>query len=165
MSLNPTITVTPLNPNPFVHDENYKRYCSGQLFCFGAFVGDTGKYSLTECFNQDKVVFWGADNMADPPPQELPGNFFKYPLAYLTICSSALPSNQYLLIYHLYGQGNNSRVAFYAWGNLIHSEQIVGDQYVAILTDIFRSDFPLTLIMFHIGTTFLELRGIECYII
>ena len=179
MTLNPTFSVTPLTPN--VDSPEGSLLCfRGRLTCQNVNLGimyseDTSvSYTLADQFKQNKACF--RNNMLlDPLPTEINfGEIVKYSSVWLTICSKATETNQYLLIFHVfadevYNANNCSKAVFYVNGNLVYTADVNGEQFVALLLDCPSQCEKLDIIMFHGGVVdsplTLQFRGVECYII
>jgi hypothetical protein len=82
----------------------------------------------------------------------------------MSFMTNANTENQYLLIFHVKGDGP-IKAAFYLNGNFLRSEKVVGDETIAILVDCPEPNTWWWVYMFHEGYGYLEFKGIECYIL
>jgi len=71
---------------------------------------------------------------------------------------------QYLLIYHVTG-GGGAKAAFFINGNHMRTEEVSGEEYIVILVDCPPSQTWWNAYMFLVDRGYLELKGIECYIL
>lgn len=166
MPLNPTFSLTPLNPFSSEYDwtnDLYKHWA--ELNCYGAYIPGYYPLKLSIQCAADKVVF-RFNRLDSPAPVTVPSNFYQKSCAMLDFRTNATPDNQYLLVYHLSVPSNlASKAAFYINGNLVREEWIKGEQYVAILMVCPSPQTFTRAYMFLTVMRTLELRGIECYIL
>jgi hypothetical protein len=118
---------------------------------------------LAAQFNQGKAVFVFASH-PDPAPGLEPPFHERYANAFLTFRTAATTTDQYLLIFHISGR-IGAKAAFYINGGLVHTEEVKGEQFVAILMDVASTGYWTYACMLHVGGGVLEFRGIEVYII
>ena len=162
MPLNPTFSVTPLNPRTSLYDYGksiWKHY--GALMCYGDFMSAWVYQRLLDQYNQDKAVL-----RYSPYPQSttFPSKWYEYSVARLYFITDAGIDNQYLLIYHVSG-GGGAKAAFFLNGNHLRTETVSGEEYIAILADCPPSQTWWNAYIFLIDGGYLELKGIECYIL
>ena len=164
MPLTPTFSVTPLKPLIYSYDSVkglYNHYA--YLRSFGAWIDAWSDRKLTDQYSQDKTVLH-LDPIVSPAPTSMPSPWYKYCVAHMGFKTNATPENQYLLIYHVVGMWG-ARAAFYINGNRVRSEEVAGEEYIAILTDCPPSQTWWHAYMFLEGTGRLDLKGIECFIL
>ncbi|MFC1486599.1 hypothetical protein ACFLRN_02765 [Thermoproteota archaeon] len=160
----PTATLSPLNPfsslygHPNEHSIHYMF-----LRCYGVWYDAWSERRLIDQSTQDKAVMYSMA-MPSPPPTAIIPTSFKNSRINMGFSTNATPENQYLLIYHLKGR-EGARAAFYINGNLIRSEEIDGEEYVAILVDCPPPQTFWHADMFHEERGMLEFMGIELYIL
>ena len=164
MPLTPTAEVTPLNPVSRSYDTvagTYNHYV--YLSCFGVKTNSWSDARLIDQYNQDKIVL-SHNEIVSPAPSVMPSPYFEYCVAYLGFLSKATTENQYLLIYHVVGR-YGAKAAFYINGNLVRSEAVDGEEYIAILLDCPPSQTWWAAYMFLEGTGRLDLKGIQVFIL
>lgn len=159
MPLNPTFSLTPLNPRSYDYDSvasEYRHY--GYLQCFGNFLNAWAYRRLEDQYNEDKAVLQYSPL---PATTTFPGGWTEYSVARVGFKTNAETENQYLLIYHLSGSG---KAAFFIDGNHVRTESVSGEEFIALLVDCPSSQTWMYAYMFLIDYV-LELKGVECYIL
>lgn len=160
MPLNPTFSVTPVHPWDRLYDYGksiWKHY--GLLQCFGVFLNGSGYQTLAQQYSQDKAVLRFSPL---PNTTTFPSNWTTYSVARLYFVTDAGVDNQYLLLYHVSG---SAKVAFFLNGNHLRTEQVSGEEYIALLVDCPPSQTRWNAYMFLIDGGYVELKGIECYVL
>jgi hypothetical protein len=164
MPLTPKFTLTPLNPYSNSYDnvnEEYTHYA--YLKCFGAYVHFTLTKNLPAQYNENKIVL-GCIPIDTPASTDFPYPYYKHSCAYISFKTNATTEDQYLLVYTLKGSGN-ARAAFFINGNLVRSEQIDGEENIAILVDCPESQTWWYSYIFLEGGGILEFKTLECYVL
>jgi len=166
LTLTPTAEVTPLNPVSSLIDDpvagTWKYYLV--LKSFNAFINAWGVETLKAQYDQNKTVFY-VNPIPSPAPSSMPFPYFKHSVAHLQFRSNATTENQYLLIYHVIGSWGYPRAAFYINGNLVRSEEVKGDEYIAILCDCPPSQTWWHAYMYHEDKGMLWLKGVQLFIL
>jgi hypothetical protein len=159
----PTATLSPIDQFSSSYDSasgTYNHYI--YLRCWGVWYDAWSDKRLTDQFTEDKAVLYGFP-IPSPPPSPLYVSS-KYSKVHLGFKTNATIENQYLLIYHVKGRWG-ARAAFYINGNLVRSEEIDGEEYVAILVDCPPPQTFWHVCMYLEGGGLLEFKGIEFYIL
>jgi hypothetical protein len=164
MPLTPTAEVTPKYPL----DRSYNSAASMwnhyvYLRSFGAWHDVWFDRRLTDQCSQDKTVFY-LDPIVSPAPSSMPSPYYKYCVAHMGFLSNATEENQYLLIFHVVGHWG-ARAAIYINGNLVRSEEVAGDEYIAILLDSPPSQTWWHAYMFLERTGRLDLKGVQLFVL
>ena len=159
MPLNPTFSLTPLIPLNYVYDSvagEYRHY--GYLYCLGNFLDAWHPRRLEDQYNEGKAVL---QYSPVPATTTFPSSWTQYSCARMGIKTNAEEDNQYLIIYHLSGSGE---VDFFVNSNHVRHEAISGEEFVALLVDCPPSQTWWYFYMF-LNSGYVELKGIECYIL
>ena len=167
MPLSPTFSLTPRNPSTASWNSeigDYNHYAT--LHCLGVFLGAYHNDNLNHQYDHDKARL-KCIGINIPAPITMPDLFWKHSVALLGFKTKATTEDQYLLIFHVRGM-YGARAAFYINGNLVRSEEVDGDETIAILVDCPAPQTWWWVYMFCEGTEYipaLELKEIECHIL
>ena len=159
MPLNPTFELTPLHPLSYDYNSvasEYRHY--GYLRCFGNFLNAWWPRRLEDQYNEDKAVL---QYSPVPATTTFPSGWNQYSCTRMAMKTNAEIENQYLIIYHLSGSGE---VDFFVNSNHVRHETVSGVGFVALLVDCPPSQTWWYFYMF-LNSGYVELKGIECYIL
>ena len=156
MSLNAKLSFTPLEAE-YSSAEAY-----GWMTLWGTWLYDIGRYTLKSKYENNMDILRYSP-FPSPLPDPLPSNYYEYSIARVRFRSNATIDDQYLLLFHV-SASMGTKAGFYINGNLVREEELNGDETVAILFDCPESD-TYTNVYMALGSGYIELKGIDCYVV
>lgn len=172
MTLQPFASLTPLNPYTYTYDASQPNapYVSALLDSYGGMSSHYAPYRLTDQHSSDELLL-GYDPV-DPADQTI-GNFFTDFYRRNTIRIyfrgyNVSTENQYLLLFSLRSLYGTPIAQFFIGTELIRSEELSGDEQVAILMDV-PGDGVATSVYVRLASSAMNsifgFKGMDCYLL
>ena len=140
MCINTFLTLSPLAPYAYTYDpaKPGAPYGFGGLYFFGGYVGDDFPYRLADQYNADEVVLgFDAVAISDQSITNVVTDVYRRSAMRLQFRGTNVSTeNQYLLIFHLRSGFGNPHAQFFVGTDLVRTEEIIGEQQVALLVDV-----------------------------
>jgi hypothetical protein len=172
MTLTPFFSLTPLNPRAYTYDASQPDapYASGYLWSYGGFSSYYYPHRLANQYSNDEL-FLGKDPV-DPTDQTI-GNivtdvYRRSALLFYFGGSNVSTENQFLLLFSLSSPTATPIAQFFVGTELVRSEEVTGEEQVAILLDVPGNGISTHLFVRLASTNFysvLGFKGMDCYLL
>jgi hypothetical protein len=172
MALEPFFSLTPLNPRTYTYDPSKpdEPYVFAYMDSFGGVSRSDDPYRLASQHSNDELIL-GYDPV-DPADQSILTTavpIFRSNTIVLSFRGTNVSSeNQYLMLFSLQKRGGTPIVQFFAGTTLVRSEELSGEEQVAILMDV-PGDRASTFVYLRLASlnfhSMFGFKGMDCYLL
>ena len=169
MALEPFFSLTPLNPEVHTYDAStpHKPYASAKMNSYGGLTFSQPPYRLTDQHSNDELLL-GYDPV-DPADQAFDPRFYRRNTVFFLFSPTNVHTeNQYLLLFSLRKLAGTPIVQFFVETTLVRSEELTGEEQVAILMDV-PGDHVGILVYLRLASpdyySLFGFKGMDCYLL
>ena len=172
MALESFFSLTPLQPYVSTYDAANPNapHAAAYLTTYGGFTYGYGPYSIRNQSRQDEIIL-GFDPVAltDQTIGNLADDVYRRCVirVYFNV-SNVSTKNQLMLLLALRGNGGNPSAQFFVGADLMRTEELAGEEQVAILMDCSGSNFSSTVYVRLASPIYwarMGFQGVECYLL
>lgn len=174
MTLQPLFSLTPLNPRVYTYDPAHPDapYALARLTSFGGITSSFNPYRLENQFSNNALILGG--DPVDPAEQtisDLSADFYRRcTLRFYFYARNVTTENQYLLLFSLrsYLSPGTPGAQFFVGTDLVRSEEVSGQEQVAILLDVPGDGIPVYVYVRLASASpsaLLGFQGMDCYLL
>ncbi len=172
MALQPFFSLTPSRPQAFTYDSANPSapYASGYLASFGGFTSFASPYRLGDQNTNDEIIV-GYDpvDLADQTIGSLINDLRRRcTIQVYFVGYNVTTANQYLLLFALRRVWGSVSAQFFVGADLVRTEQLSGDEQVAILMDTPGSGVTVHVYVRLASPDFFAImgfQGMDCYLL
>jgi len=172
MALEPFFSLSPLHPKVYTYNASKPNepYTSAYLNSYGSIMFTNPPYRLTDQHSNDELIL-GCDPV-DPADQtfaDLVTSFYRRnAIRFVFYGYNVSTENQYLLLFSLRKITGTPIVQFFAGTTLVRSEELSGEEQVAILMDVPGNNLWVSVVLRLAAPDYYSMfgfKGMDCYLL
>ena len=171
MALEPFFSLTPNTPNGNTYDPANPSapYATGILNCYGVVIG-WGTWSLaSQSANNEALLGYSATGLTDQTISNTVNDLYgRSSLRIWFTGQNVSTENQYLLLFALRGVQGSPTAQFFVNGALVDTEELSGNEQVAVLLDCPGSGVRTTVHVRLASASYwaiMGFKGVDCYLL